>query len=146
MVAVNTSAWRALGRTTNTAYYEIEPGILAAVPNQGAIDDKQTSAENVEFQDGHFRQLGRGGVVIIFFDRLSSQDKDARQTYGTKHDPKLLRGSALVGGTMLGRALISFFLGISKPQVPVKTFGALADAVAWARETNRIADGKEQTA
>jgi len=36
---------------------------------------------------------------------------------------------------LLGRAMASFFLGLSQTQVPVKVFGDLKDALRWAQST-----------
>jgi hypothetical protein len=142
----STSEWRAAGATSNTAYFEVEPGVLAGVPHQGARDDGRTARENVEFQNAHFRQEGRAGCVVIFFDRLSAQDAEARRVYQSEPDPRFMRATALVGGTLLGRAMGSFFLGISRPRIPVKLFGTLDEALAWARELNRTGSAQGATA
>ena len=76
---------------------------------------------------------------MIFFDNMVSQDKDARRAYQTDADPALMRGVALVGGSMLARAIGSFFLGISRPRVALKMFGTLEQARHWADERNRAA-------
>ena len=75
---------------------------------------------------------------MIFFDRMTSQDKDARKVYERMDD--VLTGTAMVGGSALTRAMISFFLGIARPRVPIKLFAEFGDAVAWLEGINRQAD------
>lgn len=146
MIEINTKDWKHVGATSNTQYYDVETGILAAVPDLGLADDRKTALENVEFQDDYWHKLGRGGVVLVFFDRLVSQSKEAREAYGTQHDLEVMRATALIGGSVLGRTIASFFLGLFKPQVPVKMFATTADALTWARQVNRAADAKAQGA
>lgn len=136
MTAIDTSTWTPVGESTNTAYFLVEPGILAAVPHEGARDDFASATDNQRFQNEHFRAAGAAGVVIVFVDRMVSQDAAARRVYGTDLDVTVIRATALVGGTLLGRAMISFFLGLSRPRVPVKTFADGPSAIAWARGLN----------
>lgn len=133
MVEPDISSWKKLGATSNTQYYEIEPGILGAVPDQGMSDDEQSARQNNVFQMEYFRGSRKPGCVVVFFDRMKGQDAAARRVYQREPDSKLLLGTALVGGSLLGRAMASFFLGLSKAQVPVKLFGDLGDALLWAR-------------
>jgi hypothetical protein len=137
---VSTSGWKACGSTANTLYFEIGDDVLAGLPHPRSHDTAATARENVAFQNAHWRKRGHGGVVVIFFDNLVSQDKDARRVYQTEPDPALMRGTALVGGSMLARAIGSFFLGLTKPKVPVKMFGSIEDALVWARELNGSAN------
>jgi hypothetical protein len=134
-----TSEWKPIGETSNTRYFEVESEIIAAVPNPGAKDDQASARENQSFQNEHWQKSGHGGVVIVFFDRLVAQDKEARRVYGSEADEKVMRGTALVGGSMLGRAMASFFLGISKPRIPVKMFDGVDRAIAWAHHLNQAA-------
>lgn len=145
-VEIDTKAWERLGATSNTQYYAVETGIIAAVPNLGSVDDRKSAVENVELQDAHWHEIGRGGVVLVYFDRMVNQTKEARQAYGTLHDLTVMRASALIGGSVLGRTIISFFLGLFKPQVPVKMFGTTESALVWSREMNRIADARRAAA
>lgn len=133
MVEPDVSNWKKLGATGNTQYYEVEPGILGAIPHRGVSDNEQSARQNNVFQMEYFRGGGRPGCVVVFFDRMKGQDAGARRVYQREPDAKLLLGTALVGGTLLGRAMASFFLGLSKTQVPVKLFGDLDDALDWVR-------------
>ncbi|MEO0604503.1 MAG: hypothetical protein AAF211_23920 [Myxococcota bacterium] len=123
-----------IGQTSNTAYYWLENRVLVAMPCVGSFDTGPTARENVAFQVETFRDRGEPGVVLVFFDRMTSQDVEARRVYGTEIDPAWLAGSALVGGTFLGRAMASFFMGLSRPKVPTRMFGTTEDALRWARQ------------
>jgi hypothetical protein len=137
---INTSQWQFIGETSNGRHYEIERDIMGVVPHVGTVDTGAKAREALNFQLDHWRKVGHGGVVVIFFDRIASQDKEARRVYGEEGDPRLMRACALVGGSMLGRAIGSFLLGMSKPRaIPLKMFGDLESAVAWARQINRAA-------
>ena len=137
----DTRGWKSVGETSNTRYFLVEERVLAGVPPPGSIDDAKSARENIDFQQDYFRKH-QPGVIIVFFDNLVSQDKGARSVYQTHGDPKLLLGTALVGGNLLSRAMGSFFMGLSKPKVAVKMFRTLDEAVVWAHE--RIGTEKEQ--
>jgi hypothetical protein len=139
-VEIDVSRWTLVGETANAKNYAAEPNVLAVVPDPGTHDTGATARENILAQAAYLRPLG-GGVVVIFFDNLASQDKDARRVYQTECDPSWMRGTALIGGSMLSRAIASFFLGLSRPRTPVRMFGAFDDALAWAHELNGRAPG-----
>ena len=140
MMDVDTSRWTLVGETANSRYFELEPGILAAVPHPGSKDDRATASENQRFQNEHWCSRGRGGVVLVFFDRMVSQDKDARRVYQYEPDVRYMRATLLIGGTLLSRAMGSFFLGLTRSRIPVKMFGTLDEALAQARQINAEAD------
>lgn len=130
---VDTSGWKPIGESSNSRYFEIEKGLIAALPNPGARDDLASARNNLDFQHQYWRENGPG-VVLVFFDAMVSQDKEARSVYQTGTDPALMLGTALVGGSLLSRAMGSFFLGLSKPKTPLKMFGSVGDALAWAHQ------------
>lgn len=135
MIVPDTSTWKHVGDTSNTRYYLIEPHVLGAVPTRGTSDDGSSARANMTFQNAFLKEAG-GGVVVIFFDLMLSQDKAARRVYQTEPDPAVFRGAALVGGSLLSRAMGSFFLGLSKPKVALEMFADTEAALAWARELN----------
>jgi hypothetical protein len=144
MIEPNITAWSPVGESLNTQYYRIDEHVLAAVPRRGSIDDGQTAADNVRFQNRYFERIG-GGVVLVFFDLMTSQDSAARKVYQSAPDMRYMLGTGLVGGTLLSRAMGSFFLGLSKPSIPLKMFGSLDDALVWARERKRAQLAREGT-
>lgn len=146
MPEIDTSGWTPIGETANTSYFEIEPQVIAAVPHQGSMDNGSTARQNVEFQLTYLRTHGGSGTVIVFFDRMTGQDSEARRMYSQLPDLAVLSGTALVGGTMLGRAIGTFFLGVARPRVPVQIFSSVEEALVWARALNRAAlPAKEST-
>ncbi|MEM7158594.1 MAG: hypothetical protein AAF799_37485 [Myxococcota bacterium] len=130
-------AWPIVGKTSNTVYYVDDEGVLLALPHAGAHDTGPTAHENVEFQKFHFDANHLPPIVAIFFDRLASQDRAARKVYADDPSPQWSVGFALIGGSMLSRAMGSFFLGLSQPQTPVKMFTTLQEARPWIRERQR---------
>jgi len=123
--------WEPTGRTARTSYFRVSERILAAWPDERCIDDEVSALENNQFQRHYFEQLGKTGVVVIFFDRIASQDRGARTVYARRTSPDWAAGIALIGGTMLTRALGSFFMGLSQPAVPTRMFPDLATAMPW---------------
>jgi hypothetical protein len=71
--------------------------------------------------------------MMIFFDYMVSQDRAARKIYVDDSSSPWALGIALVGGTMLGRAMGSFFLGLARTMIPLKFFPTLAEARTWLR-------------
>ncbi|MCU0683882.1 MAG: hypothetical protein MUF34_16850 [Polyangiaceae bacterium] len=125
------------GKSINTEYFELDDGVLLVVPFEGSRDDGRSARSNAELQTKFFRERGRKGAVIIFFDRMKSQDREARTIYADMD--AALTATALVGGSMLTRAMASFLLGIARPKVPIKLFSTFEAALEWAREMNRTA-------
>lgn len=126
------------GRTINTDYFAVDDDVLVAVPFEGSRDDGASARSNRDHQASYFRARGRKGGVIIFFDRMKSQDREARTIYADMDTE--LTATALVGGSMLTRAMASFLLGIARPKVPLKLFPNFELALEWVREMNRSAD------
>ncbi len=139
MPEIDTTGWTPIGETANCLYFEIEPQVIAAVPHQGSSDNGATARQNVEFQIDYLRAHGGRGVVIVFHDRMTGQDSEARRMYGQLPDLTVMLGTGLVGGTMLGRAIGTFFLGVARPRVPVQLFSTVEEALPWARALNRAA-------
>lgn len=139
MPEIDTTGWTPIGETANCLYFEIEPQVIAAVPHHGSSDNGATARQNVEFQIDYLRAHGGRGVVIVFHDRMTGQDSEARRIYGQLPDLAVMLGTGLVGGTMLGRAIGTFFLGVARPRIPVQLFSTVEEALPWARSLNRAA-------
>ncbi len=133
---IDTSAYPLIGETANSRYFEVARDVMLVIPHAGARDTGATAQENVAFQAAHLGPRG-GGVVVIMMDNMVDQDREARRMYQTGSDPSWMRGTALVGGSMLTRAIAAFFLGVSRPRTPLKMFGTLDAALAWARALNQ---------
>jgi len=129
-----------IGATRNTDYFMVSPRIVVAAPHPGTVDDGAAAKENVAFQMGYASDLGEAIGVIVLLGSLSSQDADARRVYAEHMDPALCRGTALVVNSALARAMGSFFLGLTKPRIPIGLFPTLEAAIPWVEE--RLALGE----
>jgi len=129
---VNKHALEKVGESANSEYYALPDGVLVTIPLEGSTDNRQTATENRDFQNQYYRDKGRKGGIIIFFDRMKSQDKDARKVY---ENVEMLTCTAMVGGTLLTRAMFSFFLGLARPAMPIKLFADFDGALGWVRAT-----------
>ncbi len=123
-----------LGRTVNTRYYAGAERCLIAWPDAGTQDTGESATENMDYQIRYFNELGMTGVVVIYFDRLLGQDRDARQVYAARTDASWAEGIALIGGSLLTRALGAFFMGLNKPSVPTRLFASAEAAAPWIQE------------
>jgi hypothetical protein len=132
-MSVDVKNWTKFGQTSNADFYEISPGFLAVVPFDGCTDDEATAKSSVQTQLDYLRPKKQKAAVVIFMDNINQQTTGARNIYRDMPDPEYQTCFALVGGTMFGRAVGSFFLGLSKPRVPTQMFATLEQALEWAR-------------
>jgi len=133
-MSVDTKNWTKIGQTSNADFYEIDENALGVVPFEGCTDDENTATASVELQLNHLRSQGRKAGCVIFMDSIAQQTTGARNVYRDLPDPEHQVCFALVGGTVFGRAVGSFFLGLSKPRVPTQMFATLEQALAWCHE------------
>lgn len=126
-------SWEKVGSTSNTDYYVDDERVLLVLPHAGAHDTGPTARENLDFQHGWFASNDDPPVLIIFFDRLVSQDRAARKLYSEDTKSPWALGFALVGGSLLSRAMGSFFLGLARTAIPLKFYPSMADARPWIR-------------
>ena len=126
------SHYKEIGRTTNTVVYiaESDPDILIIVPRKGTIDNAEHARENVAFFHSYARSVGRPCGSVVIMANLLSQDAEARRAY-QEWDTALFFAGGLVVENALSRALGSFFLGLSHPNVPTQLFESLESAVEW---------------
>ncbi len=144
-IDVATRGWTLVGDTANSRFFEVRPRVLCAVPRAGATDDKTTAMENRTFQESYFRRLGMPGIVIVLMDGFVSQDSEARRIYQVTNEP-LLHGVALVASSLLGRAIMSFSVGLRRLEIVVKPFASLDAAIAWGDEIISSIDAKKEDA
>jgi hypothetical protein len=140
-MAIDTSAWKRIGRSDNADFFEVEPRILAVVPFDRCDDNEETARASIRIQLEHLRATQTRAGVLVFVDRVLTQSTDAREVYRSAPDPAFQACFALVGGTIFGRAVGSFFIGIHPPRVPTRMFATAEDALAWARVMAREAPG-----
>jgi hypothetical protein len=131
------SSWETIGETSNTRYY-LAPGqsdVVVVVPAEAVSDDAASARENVTFQMGYARSLGRPCAFVVLLGRLRSQDAEARRVYADGMEPALCFASALVVSNGISRAIGSFFLGITRPRTPTRIFETIDGAIAWCLAT-----------
>jgi hypothetical protein len=133
--AVDTDGWRPIGRSANADFYEVEPHVLAVVPFDGCTDDEETARQSIETQLNHLREHRTRAGVVVFMDPVAEQTAGARTVYRDLPDPAFHVCFALVGGTGFGRAVASFFIGLSPPKVPTRMFASFDEAIEWIRKT-----------
>lgn len=129
----NASELKSVGKTAATDFAIADPDILIGTPKPGTVDNPETAKDNVEFEANYARELGRRICVVILVDNLLSQDAETRRIYTEGLGEDVLYGVALVTGNALGRAIASFFMGLSKPKVPTKIFDSVSGAIVWAQ-------------
>lgn len=127
------SRYPSVGSASNTDYFAVDPDILLVVPHPGMVDTPELARANVEFQNAYARALGRPCSTLVVMTHLLSQDAETRRIYGAMTANGLYFASALVVQNALSRALGSFFIGLSKPPIPIKLFDGVENAIAWLR-------------
>lgn len=126
------SQYKEVGKTTNTVVYtpESDPDILIIVPREGTIDNVKDAQENVAFFHSYARSLGKPCGSVVILANILAQDAEARRAY-QEWDTNFFFAGGLVVENALSRALGSFFLGLSHPNVPTQLFETLESAVEW---------------
>src|SRR5512135_1686181 len=129
---IDTSKYKEVGRTPNTVVYiaEADPDILTVIPRAGTMDNARDARENVAFFHSYARALGRSCACVVIMANMLSQEPEARRAY-QGIDTALFYGGGLVVENALSRALGSFFMGLSRPNVPTRLFDTVDNAVTW---------------
>lgn len=78
-------------------------------------------------------EAGGGGKVVELVDltNVGSVDREARMFYAGEEASQVLAAAALLTKSLAGRVIGNFFLGINKPQTPVKLFDEEREAIEW---------------
>lgn len=120
-----------IGNTFNTDYSAYNEDILVVNPNPGYKDNVESARSNIEWQQFFARKLGRKCGLVVVLNNLLSQDAESRKVYSDGMLPELFYGSALVVSNPLSRAIGSFFIGLSKPVIPLTLVGSIEDGIIW---------------
>jgi len=126
------SRYRQVDETANTVLYvpDTDPDILIVVPREGTLDTGEDARQNVQHFHAYARALGRACGAVVIMANMLSQEAEARRAY-QEIDTTLFYGGGLVVEDALSRALGSFFIGLSRPNVPTRLFDTVDGAVAW---------------
>lgn len=129
----NFPQYQHIGTDGYSEYYAPDPDILLAAPKPGMIDNPQSARAAVDFQNAYARKLGKKCSTLVIMSNVLSQDAETRRIYGEMSGTGLYFATALVVENALSRALGSFLIGLSKPQVPIKLFDRVENAIVWLR-------------
>ncbi|MEI6666644.1 MAG: hypothetical protein WCP29_00705 [Acidobacteriota bacterium] len=132
------SQFHKLGTASLTDYYCADSDILLVIPQSGMVDTPQLAREHVDYQNAYARALGKPCSTLVVLSNLLSQDAESRRIYGEMGGTGLYFASALVVDNLLSRALGSFFIGLSKPRIPVKLFDTIEHGIAWLRSIRPV--------
>jgi hypothetical protein len=125
------SQYQNVGTDGNSDYYIADPDILLVIPKAGMVDTPQTARVAVDYQTAYARKLGKKCSTLVIMSNVLSQDAETRRIYDEMTISGLFFGTALVVSNPLSRAIASFAIGLSKPQVPIKLFDTVEKGIEW---------------
>jgi hypothetical protein len=123
-----------VGGTGAGAYYEVAPDVILAQPREDYVQNEDGARASLLELHRIARERGRKIVSVVLLDRVRGQDAGARRIWKEELDVSLVAGLALVGSSLIGRAIASFFIGLARPTVPTVMVASLDEAVAWATD------------
>lgn len=90
------------------------------------------------------KEISQGNKVplLVNMSNTTSITIKARKYYSGKESEKVIRAAALIVNSPLHSVMGNFFLGLNKPQFPVKLFSSEEQALKWLRKY--ICDYNEQ--
>ncbi len=129
---IDVQAWDEAHTLPHGKLYWIRPGIVAALPDEGVVETPDLSATVYAGYTRLAQELGHPVAIVVLVDRLGDQTPEVRRYWQQVMKTDVLCCAALVSESFFARAISSFFVGISKPEVPTRIFGTLDRAVEWA--------------
>jgi hypothetical protein len=128
------SQYQYIGTVENQAeYYAVDPDIMLIVPKEGMVDTPQLARASADYQSAYARKVGRKCATVVIMSNILSQDAETRRVYRELAENGLFFGAALVVDNALSRALAGFFIGLSKPRIPMKLFDTVEKSIEWLR-------------
>jgi hypothetical protein len=95
---------------------------------------QETLADAQEAMRAHtLLRAGRPCAVFVDMRQLKSQDRDARQFYGSPDIASAAPAVALLVGSRVSQLIANFFVSVTKTSVPTRLFTDEAEALAWLR-------------
>ena len=118
------------GYLTTRCFYSWmgEDGIARTKTKEGTIvnlDDAQENSRVINSFEGTTYPL------IVDSRSMKSMTKKAREHFTMKGRVSKVSSIAILADSALSRMIANFFLGVSKPIVPVKIFSKEEDAIDW---------------
>lgn len=120
---------------TEYVYFEIKDNILFATYKKGLKVNLAIAREIVRARLA-FTQ-GRKYPVIVFDAGVISMSKEARDYLKSPEGNKDLLAGAIIQNTPVAMAISNFFLFVSMPNIPAKTFTNVEAALRWLSKFNK---------
>jgi hypothetical protein len=127
------SQYQSVGTDGNSDYYIADPDILLVNPKTEMVDTPQTARRAVDFQTAYAKKLGKKCSTLVIMSNVLSQSAETRRIYDEMTVSGHFFGTALIVSNPLSRAIASFAIGLSKPQVPIKLFDTVEKGIHWLR-------------
>src|SRR5262245_45668980 len=121
--------WARVGGTAAGAYFQVEPGVLVAVPQPRFVQTVDSARRSLVELYRIADEQRRGQGVIVIVDNVASQDAAARRVWAREVDGRRYCGLALVCASLLARAIGSFYVGLSRPAIPTRMFATFDEAL-----------------
>ena len=131
---IDTTAWKVAVDLPHGVLHWIEPGVVAAIPDDGVVETPDLSQKVYDGYAQCAEELGHPIAIVVFVDRLGDQTPEVREFWAKVMQPDVLCAVALVCSSFFARAVGSFFMGIRRPIVPTRMFATLDQGLAWARK------------
>ncbi len=133
--------WERLPGTAAGAYFRIGCDLVLAIPNPEYKQSVGAAEASLRLLDTIAREAGRKQGILVLVDRVASQDAAARRVWSSPRQEETRCCQGLICGTLLARAIGSFFLGLNKGTIPTRMFPSLEEATPWAREMLELHGG-----
>lgn len=71
--------------------------------------------------------------VVVDISRIKSVTKEARDFLSGGKATEKISAAALYTNSLISRIVANFFLGFSRPDIPIRIFTSKAEALKWAK-------------
>jgi hypothetical protein len=100
--------------------------------SRGKVTENSTVEDARDFVSA-FAKLANGKARPLLADirEMKSISKEVRNFFANDEQVKMITASALIVGSPVSRLIGNFFLGLNKPNIPVRLFDSEEEAVEW---------------
>jgi hypothetical protein len=119
-----------------------DEGILRCKIKRTAVHTLEDAKENVRAT----AQLSNGARLPLILDARStpSLSREARAYYTGEENAKVVRATAMIIDSTVGKIIGNFFIRVNRPPFPIRLFSTEASAHAWLLEIGAI-NGEDVT-
>lgn len=139
---VDTAGWELAVKLPHGALYWIEPGVVAAVPDEGTVETPELSQTVWDGYKTCADQYGGPIAALVFVDKLTDQTTEVRRFWASVMTTEVLGACSLVCESFLARAVATLFVRLSPPAVPTRLFPNTESARAWGKE--RLSQARDE--